>query len=242
MAQATNGSESESWTVLPHGPLERLEDNLWRVEGSLPNMPLRRVMTVARLASGALLLHSPIALDARGMAELDALGPVAFIVVPNRWHRKDLHLFAKRYPEARVLAPAGARDKVAQIEPRVADLSELPADPNVMVAVLEGTNAGEALLTVKSNGGTSVVFCDGVFNMPHLPGFHGFVLRYITDSSGGPRTSRIARLLLIKSKAAFAAHLERLATRDLRRVIVAHHQTITDDPAGTLRRVAAALR
>ena len=86
-----------------------------------------------------------------------------------------------------------------------------------------------------------LVFADAVFNMPHLPGLQGFVLRYITGSSGGPRVSRVARLFMIKNKAAFAAHLERLATDDLRRVIVAHHQTITDDPAGMLRRVAASL-
>jgi hypothetical protein len=92
-----------------------------------------------------------------------------------------------------------------------------------------------------ARGGVSLVFADAVFNMPHLPGFHGFVLRHITGSSGGPRVSRVARLLLIKDKAAFAAHLERLATPDLQRVIVAHHQTISDDPAATVRRIAASV-
>jgi hypothetical protein len=49
-------------------------------------------------------------------------------------------------------------------------------------------------------------------------------------------------MFLVKDRAAFAAHLERLATPDLRRVIVAHHETITNDPAGALRTVAASLR
>jgi hypothetical protein len=231
----------QTWTVLPHGPIEQLEDNLWRVEGSLPNMPLKRVMTLARLASGELLVHNPIALEARAMAELDALGRVAFIVVPNGWHRLDLLSFRTRYPTARVLAPPGSRKKVAAVEPSVADLTALPADPNVSLGVVDGTNGLEAVMTVKAHGGVSLVFADAVFNMPHLPGFHGFVLRHITGSSGGPRVSRVARLLLIKDKAAFAAHLERLATSDLRRVIVAHHQTISDDPAGTVRQIAASV-
>ena len=46
---------------------------------------------------------------------------------------------------------------------------------------------------------------------------------------------------MIKDKVAFAGHLDRLATSDLERVIVAHHQIIADHPAETLRRVAATL-
>jgi hypothetical protein len=231
----------QDWTVLPHGPIERLEDDLWRVEGSLPSMPLKRVMTVARLASGELLVHNPIALEARAMAEVDASGRVAFIVVPNGWHRLDLLSFRKRYPAARVLAPLGSREKVAAVEPSVADLTALPADPNVSLGVVDGTNGMEALMTVRAHGGVSLVFADAVFNMPNLPGLKGFALRHITCSSGGPRVSRVARLFLIKDKAAFVAHLARLATPDLRRVIVAHHQTIAEDPAGTLRRIAASV-
>jgi hypothetical protein len=49
-------------------------------------------------------------------------------------------------------------------------------------------------------------------------------------------------LFVVKNKRAFATHLQRLATPELRRVIVAHHQIIVDDPAGTLRRVAASMR
>jgi hypothetical protein len=64
----------------------------------------------------------------------------------------------------------------------------------------------------------------------------GCVLRHITGSSGGPR---VARLFVVKNKRAFATHLQRLATTELRRVIVAHHQIIVDDPAGTPRRVDA---
>ncbi|HEX4341024.1 MAG TPA: hypothetical protein VH062_34180 [Polyangiaceae bacterium] len=231
-----------TWTILPHGPLERLADNLWRVEGTLPSMPLKRVMTVVRLASGDLLVHNPIALEARKMAELDALGPVAFLVIPNGWHRLDLQAFRGRYPSAKVLAPSGSHDKVATVAPDVTDLRALPADPTVSLDVMEGTANMEAVMTVKSPDGISAVFTDAVFNMPHLSGFHGFILRHITGSSGGPRISRVARFFMIKDKAAFASHLERLATPELRRVIVAHHQTITDDPAGTLRRVAATVR
>lgn len=231
-----------TWTVHPHGSLEALEDNLWRLEGSLPGMPLRRVMTVARLASGDLVVHNPIAVDDATRAKLESLGRIAYLVIPNGWHRLDLHAFHAKYPDAIVLAPRGSHDKVAEVDSSVRDLTALPSDPNVTLSIMDGTKDLEAVMTVKSGGAVSVVLTDAVFNMPHLSGVKGWVLRHITQSSGGPRISRIARLLLVKDKAAFAAHLERLATSELRRVIVSHHETITDDPAGTLRRVAASVR
>ena len=45
------------WNVLPHEPFEKLAENLWFVRGSLPNIPLKRTMVVARHADGRLVIH-----------------------------------------------------------------------------------------------------------------------------------------------------------------------------------------
>lgn len=230
-----------TWTVLAHGPLEKLDDGLWRIEGSLPGMALKRVMTIARLADGALVIHNAIALDDAGMRALDALGKVAFIVVPNGYHRLDAPSFAKRYPDARVLAPRGARAKVEEVVTVNGDYGDLPADQHVRLEHLDGVRDGEGVMRVESDDGVTLVFNDLVFNMPHMPGFSGFVMR-VLGSSGGPRVTRIARMLLIKEKAAVRAHLERLAaTPRLKRIVVSHHQVIVDAPSATLARVAATI-
>jgi hypothetical protein len=97
-------------------------------------------------------------------------------------------------------------------------------------------------MIVRGGDGTSLVFNDAIFNMPHAAGFTGFVLRRVTASTGGPTVSRVLKWLVLADKAAFRAHLEELAKLpDLKRIIVSHHETITDDPAGTLARVAAAV-
>ena len=230
-----------TWTVLAQGPLEKLDDGLWRIEGSLPGMALKRVMTIARLADGALVIHNAIALDDAGMRALDALGKVAFIVVPNGYHRLDAPSFAKRYPDARVLAPRGARAKVEEVVTVNGDYGDLPADQHVRLEHLDGVRDGEGVMRVESDDGVTLVFNDLVFNMPHMPGFSGFVMR-VLGSSGGPRVTRIARMLLIKEKAAVRAHLERLAaTPRLKRIVVSHHQVIVDAPSATLARVAATI-
>lgn len=229
-----------TWKVLPHGPIEKLSDRLWRVEGELDQ--LRRVMSIGKRADGTLVIHNGIALGDPEMAEVDAFGKVSTILVPNGFHRLDAKVFKDRYPDAKVLCPAGAKKKVAQVVAVDGAYDDFAADPHVELFTLDGTKAREGGMIVRADHDTSLVLNDAVFNMPHGTGFTGFVFRRITDSTGGPRVSRVMKWLVIADKPAFRAHLEKLAALpDLRRIVVSHHQTITDDPAGTLARVAAAV-
>jgi len=231
-----------TWKVLPHGPIEKLSDHLWRVEGNLEGIDMKRVMSIGKRADGTLVIHNAIALGEAEMAEIDAWGKVRAIVVPNGYHRLDAKVFADRYPEARVLCPPGATAKVEQVVKVDGNYDALVRDGVVDLELLDGTKQREGVMIVRSGDDVSLVVNDAVFNMPHLHGFTGFLLRRVTGSSGGPRVSRLSRWLMIADKRAFRAHLEKLAELPgLRRVVVSHHQTITDDPAGTLQRVAATL-
>ncbi len=229
-----------SWTVIGHRPIEKLSSRVWRIEGDLPGMPLKRVMTVVRMSDGRLIVHNAIALEDGAMREVEAWGPIAFVLVPNGYHRLDAPAFHARYPSARFLCPPGSRRRVAEVVPDVGLYAELPPDPSVSLGVLDGVAEAEGFLRVEDETGVTLVLNDAVFNMPHMPGAQGWVLKNVTASSGGPRVSRLGRLFLVKDKAAFVAHLERLAaTERLTRVIVSHHQTITERPGDALRAAAA---
>src|SRR5689334_4092764 len=199
------------WTVLPHDPIQKLEENLWTVAGRLPRGPMNRRMSVVRLADGGLLFHNAIPLEERAMAEVEAFGRPAILVVPNGFHRLDLHAFRARYPALRVLCPAPARARVAAVTPVDGGWEALPRDPGVEAVPLDGSRWGEAALVVRSAGArASVLFGDTVMNIPHRPGVGGLVLRLV-GSSGGAKVTRIARLLTVRDAGALAAALERLA-------------------------------
>ena len=69
--------------------LRLLAEGLWVAEvplRALFGFEVGRRMTVVRLTSGGLLLHSPTPLDDRVRAALDGLGEVRFVVAPSRFH------------------------------------------------------------------------------------------------------------------------------------------------------------
>jgi len=230
------------WKVLPHGPLEKLEDNLWRVQGTLPGMSLQRVMTVVRLEDGRLVVHSAIALDEDAVAEVEKWGCPAILVVPNGYHRLDARGYKTRYPDMTILCPRSATRRVAEVVAVDGDLSQFPRQSTVSCDHLDGTGASEGFLLVRHGDEASLVLNDAVFNMPHQPGVVGWVLKHVTGSTGGPTISRLARWLVVKHRGRFGEHLLRLArTPNLKRVIVSHHEVIDEDPAGVLERLAREL-
>ena len=85
-----------TWTLLPHKPIEKLEENLWRVEGKMPDGKTQRAMVVARKQNGGLVIHNAIALEETEMKELEAFGKPEILLVPNRFHRQDSRIWKER--------------------------------------------------------------------------------------------------------------------------------------------------
>ena len=230
----------ETWTVLDHGPIERLEPNLWIVVGSLPNMQLKRVMVLIRLDDGRIVIHGAIALNDEAMAEIEAWGTPSVLLVPNAFHRLDAPAYVERSPDLEVYGPRGGQKKIEEVVRVDGDYDDLPDEKALTLEHLDGVAKAEGVASVRSDSGVTLIFNDAIFNLNHGKGLIGFIFRYITASTGGPKVTRMVRLFLLKDKEAFRSHLERLAeTPDLKRVIVAHGRMIEDDPAGVLRKVAA---
>lgn len=229
------------WKVLPHGPIETLGERLRVVEGGLPNMPLKRVMSVVKLDDGGLLVHNGVALDEPTMAALEAWGRPSILLVPNPWHRLDAPAWKARYPGLRVFCPAGARRRVEEVVRVDGSYDELAATPPVTVRHLEGVNRREGYLELAGRDGVTLIFNDAVFNQPHLPGMFGRIYRWI-GSSGGARVPPLVRMAMVKDKRALKAQLGRLAeTPALRRVVIMHGARVEAEPGKFLQEVAATL-
>ncbi|MEP7052280.1 MAG: hypothetical protein ABJB12_18080 [Pseudomonadota bacterium] len=234
-------SSHEQWQVLPHGPIEKLTENLWRVEGDLPHFSMRRVMTVVRLSDGRLLIHSAIAMDAASMQQLEAWGTPAFLLIPHSRHRLDAPRFKERYPSLRVLVPPAVLAKARAVVNVDGTYADLPSDLALRLEVIDGTGGAEGALIVHSSDGVSVVLNEVVFDLqPPKSALARAALRFVGFGPGA-RVTPIVKLELVKDKAQLKAHLERLAgTPNLVRLIVSHNRMSEGPAAAAALRSAAA--
>ena len=229
-----------TWKVLQHGPIQKLADNLWWVQGSLPGMSLKRTMVIARLTDGRLVIHNGIALDDASMKEIEAWGTPAFLIVPNAGHRLDAPAYRARYPRIRVLTPRGARKRVEEVISVDGVYEDFPSDETVRFEMLQGVDDGEGVMFVRSEDGVSVVLNDAVFNMDRKRDPLGFLFTTVLGSAPGPRVSRLAKLVFIRDKKALRRDLERFAAiPDLVRLIVAHEKVARNQDASSALRTAA---
>jgi len=89
-------------------------EDIWQVRQALVvnGVPANTRMTVVRLASGQLWVHSPVALSAELITQLQQLGPVTAVVAPNCAHHLFAGAFMQAFPQATLyLAPGLARKR-----------------------------------------------------------------------------------------------------------------------------------
>lgn len=178
------------------------------------------------------------------MARIEAFGRPAILIVPNGFHRLDIHAWKQRFPPLLVICPLQAHPRVSQMVSVDGNWSALPRDSALEAMPFTGSRWGEAALAVRSAGSerVSLLFADTFMNIPHRPGITGLALRLL-GSSGGPKVTPMTRLLTISDASALAADLERLAAiPGLARLVPTHGDIVGENAPAVLRQVASRLR
>ena len=225
-----------TWPQRRHGDLIRISDNVWRVEGEVPRMLLKRQMVVVRDASRQLLLHSAIALDDRRMAQLAALGTLRWLVVPNGWHRLDAAAYRARFPELVVVAPSGAIARIREVVAVDLSYEQFPAHHMLRCHAAPWSKPKEGVIEVRDGPCTLLVFNDLIFN-PKGSGLSEWMYRLLRQ---GPQVPWLAKRMFARERAELRNWLSQLAdTEGLRVVVPGHGDPLMSDASGTLRKIAA---
>ena len=223
------------WIVKPHDALQKLEPDLWAVESDIKTGgAIRRRMGIVKLPDGGIAFLNAVPLRDEAMREIEAWGTPGILVVPTGYHTLDIAPFKARYPAMRVLAES----------PRVATRVKVdggwdafPSSDRIRAIRLRGMK-GEAVFRV---GGSLVIPGDAMMNLPHLPGFEGFIWRLL-GSTGGPRVTTIAKTFLVSDRKALREHMLELAAQPgLERLVPCHGAIVETDAPGVLRQIAETL-
>jgi hypothetical protein len=231
----------DEWQILPHGPLQEIAPGLLTVIGQIP-MPLGnfpRRMTIVALDKKRTAIFSPIPLREEAMAEIEALGVPAYLIVPNGGHRLDLRPFHARYPKAKIVTAPGSRTRVEEAAKPVQTRAALGDD--VRLIVLAGSKEAELAMLFRGRDGTTLLTNDIIGHIAHPKGLAATIMSRLMGFGPRARITRPARWFYIKDKAALASQFREWAKIDGLSRLIPSHGDIIDRPAALLERLASSL-
>jgi glyoxylase-like metal-dependent hydrolase (beta-lactamase superfamily II) len=96
--------------------LEPMGENIWAGEAVYDIMPggpmkFHQVVRVIRLQSGGLVVVNPVALTDELQGQINALGPVEFLVTQTAFHYMFIAPWQAAWPQAKLIGPQAHREK-----------------------------------------------------------------------------------------------------------------------------------
>lgn len=195
-------------------------------------------MTVVRLAHGGLVVHSPVGLDEALRREVDALGHVAAVVAPSRFHHLYVGEWRAAYPDAlRCCCPGLERKRPDLDWQRVLGDVPEPEWRADLDQVLFGARTLENEVVFFHRATRTIVLADAVFNLGTHP---SALTRAVSWLMGGSRPGATwLERLLIRDRVAARAEVDRMLAWDAERIVLAHGDVIANGGTEVLRRAYA---
>jgi hypothetical protein len=204
-----------------------IAENLWvlRYPLSLLGADFGRRVTVIRLWSGELVIHSTGPFSADDIVAINALGKPVWLVEATNVHDTFAREGSTAFPLARYFAPP-AFEKFSGIATQ--SLAAPPADWSGELDVLPlGGVPKVREHAFFHRPSRTLIVADLLFNVgSEMSAWTRLLLRLVAGLKGGPGVSRIFRKLAIRDPAALRTSLRKMLEWDFDRVIVAHGNVI----------------
>jgi len=195
-------------------------------------MPLGKTTAVVRHPDGRCLVHSAADFGPEDRDQIEKWGRVGWLLEVTRMHDTFARTGRAMFPGVPYGLPAGFSIGEAELAP----IWRLPRMPPEWGGILEVVpirgipRINEfALRHVPTK---TLLLGDLIFNLPLTRS--PLLLRLISGLNSFPGTSRLLRMM-VKDRAALAASLEELLTKDFDRVVCSHGETLETDAKARLR-------
>lgn len=190
---------------------------------------LSATMSVLRLGSGRLLVHSPVSLTAARQSAVGQLGEVAHLYAPNLFHHLWLADWAAAFPHARLHAPRGLAKKRPDLDIHRCHGSDIDSEWSGSVEELpiEGFRLGESALFHHATG--TLMLADLVHNVGRPAGYWTQTYTTLMGFYDTVALSRMLRWTSFSDRAAARRSIDRVLALPIERVIVGHGTPITTE-------------
>lgn len=188
---------------------------------------LTATMTVLRLASGKLLVHSPVNLTAERQSALERLGEVAHIYAPNLFHHLWAADWAAAFPGARLHAPDGLSKKRPDLSIHRYHGSDIDSEwsGSVEEIPIEGFRLRESALFHHATG--TLVVADLVHNVGRPTGFWTKTYTNLMGFYDTVALSSALRWTAFSDRRAARRSIDRVLALPIERIIVGHGNPIS---------------
>jgi hypothetical protein len=207
--------------------LEEFGPSLYLVNGpdvSFYGFPYPTRMAVARLSDGKVWIWSPIELTAELASAVEAIGPVGYIVSPNKLHHLFLQQWVERWPEALLFAPPGLARKRRDLrfDGELDDIADPGWAADIDQVIFHGSFAMDEVVFFHRASSTAI-FCDLIQRFPprYLTGWKGLLMKLdglVGDHGSTPREWRASFLRRAPARAA----RQKLLNWKPRQLLIAH--------------------
>ena len=221
-------------------PPRPLADGLWRLERKLAmpgGLVLPVAMTIIRLPSGKLFLHSPTPLDERTEMAIAELGPVGVLLAPNSFHYVFVAAYVDRFPGSQLFAAPGLPERVTGFPAATVVGAAAPeAWQGVVEPIVFGPVGSFSEVVIYHRPTGTLMLTDLAFCMLRYENAFdriGWRLFGIPPAFGA---SRSARLTLLRNGRAAKPFLEKMLEKDFRRVLVAHGDPLEENARAEFQR------
>ena len=212
-----------------------VEDQIW-----LCAYPIRYAgtkfdarMTVIRLASGELVLHSPCNITAAMAKEISALGPVAHIVAPGNFHHLHAATAQAAFPEAKTWICPGIeqRNPGLKYDDLLGDVVPVDWAGEIEQVLVQGTRIMREVAMFHCASRT-LILVDLIENFtdatPGTGGMLKFWFKYVFGMWNSPRPAPEYRMGWGDRKVV-AISLRRILAWDFHRIVLSHGDLIERD-------------
>lgn len=190
-------------------------------------------MTIIEVSDGALLVHSPTALDDTLKSDVERLGRVAYLITPNAFHGMFTDDWMTALPDARHFTARTDNTGKNKSEPlSLCAMTEL--SPALETARVEGIPKLQEYVFYHRPSRT-LILTDLAFNIGTDVPMWTKIFFSLNDAYGKFGPSRLMRSM-ITDKTAFKASLAALLEWDFEQIIVSHGDIVEQDGKNVLRR------
>ena len=205
---------------------ERLGDNIWDHEIPIRfgGIPLWHRMTIIRLDSGGLLVHSPTKLDFPTQEAFEKLCPIIAIVAPSWWHDLYLREYINAYPDARLYgAPTLAKwNRSLPFADVLGDSAPSQWEGEVDQVHVQGVGLFLDEIVFYHRHSRSLIVADLLFNLSEKDAWITRVLgSLVIGPYPGCRFARLYRPAVIDRRRVRAS-IERMLDWDFDQIVVGH--------------------